>query len=195
MSASATSSYRFSSATPSVRLAIELSATCIGKAKINTWDFDPRHTVVLDTLPSLMGYYLHKAHLACARLSYIILRTSKPVSRLIKASCNPLSADEILSITVFISTRCSSEMAARPINSLRTSDRTPDGAGLFCPLSSRAGHWELRGSMGLSSVLTGFGEALCNDTSGSPASGAEESGGGILLSIISRRRSPKDELI
>ena len=75
-----------------------------------------------------------------AGLSYILLRTSKPVSRLIKASCNPLSADEILFITVFISTRCSSEMAARPTNSLRTSDRTPDGVGLFCPLSSGAGH-------------------------------------------------------
>ena len=62
---------------------------------------------------------------------YIILRTSKPVSRLIKASCNPLSADEILSITVFISTLCSSEMAARPTNSLRTSDRTLDGADSF----------------------------------------------------------------
>ena len=40
------------------------------------------------------------AHLTCAVLSHIISRTSKPVSRLIKASCNPLSADEILSITV-----------------------------------------------------------------------------------------------
>ena len=62
---------------------------------------------------------------------YIISRTSKPVSRLIKASCNPLSADEILSITVPINVRCSSEIAACSSRSLGTSDRTPDGAGLF----------------------------------------------------------------
>ena len=63
--------------------------------------------------------------------TYIFSRTSKPVSRLVKASCNPLSADKILSITVPISVRCSSEMAARPTSSLRTSDRIPDGVGLF----------------------------------------------------------------
>ena len=140
-----------------------------------TWEYDPLFVVVSDENQNLRGYYLHRAHLACAGLSYIILRTSKPVSRLIKASCNPLSADEILSIIIFISIRCSSEMAARPTNSLRTSDRTPDGVELCCLLSSRAGHWELRGSMGLSSGLTGLGEALRDDTSGSPASGAEES--------------------
>ena len=160
-----------------------------------TWEYDPLFVVVSDDNQSLRGYYLHRAHLACAGLSYILLRTSKPVSRLIKASCNPLSADDILSITVFISTWCSSEMAARPTNSLRTFDRTLDGAGLFCLLSSGVGHWELRGSMGLSSGLTGLGEALRDDTSGSPASGAEESGGGVSLSIISGRRSPEDELI
>ena len=49
--------------------------------------------------------------------------------------------------------------------------------------------------MGLSSGLTGLGEALRDDTLGSPASRAEESGGGVSLSIISGRRSPKDELI
>ena len=49
--------------------------------------------------------------------------------------------------------------------------------------------------MGLSSGLTGLGEALRDDTLGSPASGAEESGGGVSLSIISGRRSPEDELI
>ena len=119
-----------------------------------TWEYDPLFVVVSDDNQSLRGYYLHRAHLVCAGLSYILLRTSKPVSRLIKASCNPLSADDILSITVFISTRCSSNMAARPTNSLRTFDRTPDGAGLFCLLSSGAGRWGLRGSMGLSSGLT-----------------------------------------
>ena len=160
-----------------------------------TWEYDPLFVVVSDDNQSLRGYDLHRTYLACAGLSYIILRTSKHVSRLIKASCNPLSADEILTITVFISTRCSSEMAARPTNSLRTSDRTPDGAGLFFLLSSGDGRWELRGSMGLSSGLTGLGETLRDDTSGSPASGAEESGGGVSLSIISGRRSPEDELI
>ena len=160
-----------------------------------TWEYDPLFIVVSDDNQSLRGYYLHRAHLACAGLSYILLRTSKPVSRLIKASCNPLSKDDILSITVFISTRCSSEMAAHPTNSHRTSDRTLDGARLYCLLSSGAGRWGLRGSMGLSSGLTGSGEALRDDTSGSPASGVEESGGGVSLSIISRRRSPEDELI
>ena len=159
------------------------------------WEYDHLFVVVSDDNQSLRGYYLHRAHLACAGLSYIILCTSKPISRLIKASCNPLSVDEILSITVFISIWCSSEMAASPTNSLRTSDRTPDGVGLFCLLSLGAGHWELRGSMGLSSGLTRLGEALRDDTSGSPASGAEESGGGVSLSIISGRRSPEDDLI
>ena len=48
-----------------------------------------------------------------------------------------------------------------------------EGAGLFCLFSLGAGHWELRGSMGLSSGLIGFGEALRDDTSGSPASRAK----------------------
>ena len=160
-----------------------------------TWEYDPPFVIVSDDNQSLRGYYLHRAHLACAGLSYILVRTSKPVSRLIKASCNPLLVDDILSITVFISTRCSSEMAARPTNSLRTSDRTLDGAGLFCLLSSGAGHREPRGSIGSPSGLSALGEALRDDTSGSPAFGAEESGGGVSLSIISRRRSPEDELI
>ena len=107
---------------------------------VTTWDYDSLIVVVPNDNQSLRGYYLHRAYLVCAGLSHIILRTSKPVSRLIKALCNLLSADEILSITVFISTRCSSEMAARPTNSLRTSDRTLDGARLVCLLSSGAGH-------------------------------------------------------
>ena len=160
-----------------------------------TWEYDPLFVVVLDDNQSLRGYCLHRAHLTCAVLSHIISHTSKPVNRLIKASCNPLSVDEILSITVPISVRCSSEMAAHPTNSLRMSDRTPDGAGLFRMLSSGAGHWGLLGSTGLSFGLTGSGEALRDDTSGSPASRAEVSGGSVSLSIISGRRSPEDELI
>ena len=101
---------------------------------------------------------------------YIISRTSKPVSRLIKASCSPLSADEILSITVPINVRCSSEITAFSSRFLRTSDRAPDGAGLFWLLSSRAGYWGLQVAIGLPSGLAGSGEALRDDTSGSPAS-------------------------
>ena len=56
--------------------------------------------------PSLRGYYLHRAHFICGTVRrYIILHTSKPVSKPLTASCNPLSADEILSITVPINTR------------------------------------------------------------------------------------------
>ena len=55
-----------------------------------TWEYDPLFVVVSDDNQSLRGYYLHRAHLACAGLSYILVRTSKPVSRLIKASCNTL---------------------------------------------------------------------------------------------------------
>ena len=156
------------------------------------WEYDPLFAAVLDDNQGLRAYYLHRAHLTCAVLSHIISHTSKPVNRLIKASCNPVLADEILSITVPISVRCSSEMAARLTNSLRTSDHTLDGAGLFRMLSSGAGHWGLWGSTGLSSGLTGSGEALRDDTSGSPASGAEEYGGGVSLFVISGRRSPKD---
>ena len=115
-----------------------------------TWEYDPLFVVVSDDNQSLRGYYPHRAHLACAGLSYIILCTSKPVSRLIKVSRNPLSADEILSITVFISTRCSSEVAARPTNSLRTSDRTLDGAGLF--LSALFGSRTL-GASGVNGII------------------------------------------
>ena len=113
-----------------------------------TWEYDPLFVVVSDDNQSLRGYYLHRAHLACAGLLYIILRTSKPVSRLIKASCNPLSVDDILSITIFISTRCSSEMAARPTNSPEhpvAHQTVPDS--FVCPLrepdtGSFGGRWD-----------------------------------------------------
>ena len=123
------------------------------------------------TAPRVSGATIYTGHtLKCVVLSkmYIISRTSKPVSRLIKASCNPLSADEILSITVLINVRCSYEIAACPSRSLSTSDRTPDGAGLFCLLSSRAGCWGLRVTMGLSSGLTGSGEASVTTLRGHP---------------------------
>ena len=105
-----------------------------------TWDYDPLFATVLGDNQSLRGYYLHRAHLKmCDTIKkYIISRTSKPVSRLIKASCSPFSADEILSITIPINVRCSSEMAARSNSSLSTSDRILDDTGLFCLLSLRA---------------------------------------------------------
>ena len=70
-----------------------------------TLDYDPLLAAVLGDNQSLRGYYLHRAYLTCVVLlkTYIISRTSKPFSRLIKASCKPLSADEILSINVPIS--------------------------------------------------------------------------------------------
>ena len=135
-----------------------------------TWEYDPLFVIVSNNDQSLRGYYLHKAHLVCAGLSYIILRTSNPVSRLIKALCNPLSADEILSITVFISTRCSSEMAAYPRRSFSASDRTLYGFGLLVPLSLGAGYWGFRVAKGLSFGLGESGDTLRDDTSGSPAS-------------------------
>ena len=106
MSTSATSSYRFSSANSSVRLATEHFATYIGRAIYYTWDYDPLRAVIFDNAQSLRGYYLDRVHFICGIVRrYIILRTSKPVSKLLMASCNPLSADEILSITAPINAR------------------------------------------------------------------------------------------
>src|SRR3954471_2359955 len=80
---------------------------------------------LFDNAQSLRGYYLHRAHLVHAQLY-----TSKPVNKLLTPSCNPLSADEILSTTVPIKARCSSEIDARPRRPFSSSDRAPDGARL-----------------------------------------------------------------
>src|SRR3954467_5615228 len=125
---------------------------------------------------------------------YTISRTSKPVSKLLMASCNPLSADEILSITVPINARCSSDIEARPSRFFSSSDRAPDGAGLVPWPLTKAGRGEPWGAIWLPSTPTGFGETLRDDTSGSPASLGSTAGGGVPLSIISGRRSPEDEL-
>ena len=69
MSASATSSCRFSSANSSVRLATEHLATYIGKATYYTWDYDPLCAVIFDNTQSLRGYYLYRAHFIYAALS------------------------------------------------------------------------------------------------------------------------------
>ena len=84
-----------------------------------------------DNAPSLRGYYLYRAHFICDSVKrYIFSRTSKPVSKLLAASYNPLSADELLPITVFINIQCSSETDTRSSRSLSLSDRAPEGTGL-----------------------------------------------------------------
>ena len=125
---------------------------------------------------------------------YITLRTSKPLSRLIKASCNLLSADEILSTTLPISVRCASEIAACSRTFISASGHAPDSPGLFLLLSLGAEYSGLRVAEGLPSGLGGSGEILRDDTSGLSTPGDWETGGGVSLSIISGRRSPEDEL-
>ena len=127
----------------------------------------------LDSNQSLRGYYLYRAHLACAVPSknlYITLRTSKPLSRLVKASCNPLLADEILSTTVPIKVRCASEIAACSKRPISASGCAPDNPRLFLLLSLGAEYSGLRVAEGLPSGLGGSGEILRDDTSGSSAS-------------------------
>ena len=125
---------------------------------------------------------------------YITLRTSNPLSRLIKASCNPLSADEILSNNVPIRVRCTSEIAACSRRLISASGQAPDGPRLFLWLSLGAKYSGLRVAEGLPSGLGGSGEILRDDTSGSSAPGGGGTRGGVSLSIISGRRSPEDEL-
>ena len=80
----------------------------------------------------------------CQKYIYITLRTSKPLSRLVKASCNPLLADEILSTTVPIKVRCASEIAACSRRFINASGRAPDNPGLFLLLSLGAKYSGLR---------------------------------------------------
>ena len=148
MSASATSSCRFSSANSLVRLATGRFATYIGRAYIIPGIMILGALSFFDNTPSLRGYYLHMAHFICGTArGYIILRTSKPVSKLLTASCNPLSTDEILSITVPMNARCSSEIDAHPSRFFSSSDRAPDGAGLVPWPLSKAGRREPWGAI------------------------------------------------
>ena len=73
MSASAASSCFFSSANSSVRLATERATTCMGKATVNNRDYDPRHAVVFDSIPSLGGYYLYRAHFMCKTVKRYVI--------------------------------------------------------------------------------------------------------------------------
>ena len=159
MSASATSSCHFSSANSSVRLATEHFVTYIGKATYYTWDYDPRRAVIFDNTPSLSGYYQHRAHFICGTVRrYNILRTSKPVSKLLTASCNPLSADEILSITVPIRIRCSPTMEAPRSASIRLSGApgwTGATGGMGAPPSFKGGHSPDSGAVWVSVIIFG----------------------------------------
>jgi len=126
----------------------------------------------LDGNQSLRGFYLYKVHLAFAVQSniYITLHTSKPLSRLVKASFNPLFAHEILSTTIPNQVRCASEIAAcsrRPIN---VSGYAPNNPGLFLLVSLGAENSGLREAEELPSSLCGLGEILRDDTLGSSAS-------------------------
>ena len=61
-------------------------------------------TLSLSTAYQVSGATIYTGRILYAKLSEGIsfLHTSNPVSKLLTASCNPLSADEILSITVLI---------------------------------------------------------------------------------------------
>ena len=149
----------------------------------------------LDGNQSLRGYYLYRAHLACAVPSKIhFLHTTKPLSRLVKGSFKPLFVDEILSITVPIKARCVSEMSARSKRPISVSGSLLDNPGLLLKLSLGAGYSRLWAAEVSTTGLGGSGEILCDDTSGSSAPCDGEAGGGVSLSIISGGRSPKDEL-
>ena len=139
---------------------------------IITWDYDPLFSILFDNNQSLRGYYLHRAHLASTVPSkiHITLRTSKPLSRLIKASRNPLSADEILSTTVPIKVRCASEIAACSRRFISASGCALGSPGLFLLLSLGAEYSGLRVAERLPYGLGGSGEILHDDTSGSSAS-------------------------
>ena len=101
--------------------------------------------------------------------------TSNPASKLMAAWRNPLSADEILPITIRIKALLSSQMDALSSRFFSSPGRTLVGAELSGP--------------------SGLGDTLRDDTSGSPASFGGAADGGVSLSIISGRRSPEDELI
>jgi hypothetical protein len=139
----------------------------------------------------------------------MILHTSKPLSRPVKASFNPLFADRILSTTVPIKVRCSSEMDAlcnvpirtsgasgflevaagvrAPLKGVRLLDPRmifgckPDRSGpsLLVPVGPRAACWS--------------GEILRDDTSESSTLRGEDACGGVSLSIISGSKSPDEE--
>ena len=147
-------------------------------------------------------------------------QTSKPFSRLMKASFNPLFVDEIFSITVPIKVCCSPEIDAfrnmshnisgapgspeaapkaqssfegicSPISKI-TVGYEPDSPG---PLLSSAPESRMVGGppSGNASLVPWSKGTLRDDTSESSALLGEEVGGGVSVSIISGRRLPEEE--
>lgn len=90
--------------------------------------------------------------------------------------------------------RCVSDMAAHSRRPISVSDCVPDNLELFRKLSLGAEYSRLWAAEVSTSGLGGSGEILSDDTSGSSAPCGGEAGGGVSLTIISKRRSPEDEL-
>ena len=98
------------------------------------------------------------------KITYFSLHTSKPLSRLVKASFNPLVAEEIFSSTMLINERCSFERAACSRRPVSVSGQTPNCVGPFSSPPVGAERSGLRAAEGLAS---GFGRSglLRDDTS------------------------------
>ena len=147
-------------------------------------------------------------------------QTSKPFSRLTKASINLLFADKTFSITVPIKVRCSPEIDAFRNMSRNISgvSRSPEAApkaqssfeGICSPVSKITVGYELDSPgpllssapesqmvggppSGTTSFVPWSKGTLRDDTSESSALLGEEVGGGVSLSIISGRRLPEEE--
>ena len=104
------------------------------------------------------------------------MRTSKPLSRLVKASFNPLFADEIISTTIPIIVQRASEITTcskRPIN---VSGCTPDSPELFLLVSSEAEDPGLRVAEELPADPCGSGEILTTTPQGCPSNEAGKQG-------------------
>ena len=114
---------------------------------------------------------IHSAHCVYGTKQEVTSRTSEPLSRLIKDSFKPLFADEILSITVPIRVRCSSEIEACQRRPVHMSGHISDGPELLL-VSLGAEHPGPQAPGESSSglvLLRGSGEILWDDTSGSSA--------------------------
>ena len=161
---------------------------------IITWDYDSLFAAS-ERQPESQGLLsIQSTPSMCGTTDslHISLRTSKPLSRLVKASFNPLVADEIFSSTMLINERWPSKREACSRRSVSVSGRSPNYVGPF--LSPPVG--AERSGFRVAEVLAfGLGKSglLRDDISGSPVPWGREAGG-VSLSIISGRRSPEDEL-
>ena len=127
----------------------------------------------------------------CNQKLRILWLTSKPLSKLLKASFNPLVAEEIFSNTVPISVRWSSKRADDSRGPVSVFGRTLDSSEPYSMSAIGAERARLGTAEVLASGLSGSG-LLHDDTSGPPAPWGREAGG-VSLSIISGKRSPEDE--